>query len=109
MPASFGVQGPGESTIASGCEVASASAGVSASLRRTSQRRAKIAQEVDEIESEAIVVVDQQDHYRILRRGHARVNERALPLPAPEGSDAHPVARQRSRGLTAPLRGSPDR
>ncbi len=37
MPASFGVQGPGESTIASGCR-AMASATVSLSLRTTSQR-----------------------------------------------------------------------
>ena len=49
MPASFGVQGPGESTIASG-RSASASWLVSASLRRDLDLHSKVAQEVIEIE-----------------------------------------------------------
>ena len=61
MPASFGVQGPGDSTIAFGF-----------SFERRRNRdlvvahdlghRAKLAQVVDEVVGEAVVVIDQEEH-----------------------------------------------
>ncbi len=59
MPASFGVQGPGESTIASG-----SSAIVSSRCARHCagrDLRAQFTEKVDEVERETIVVVDQRD------------------------------------------------
>ena len=65
MPASFGVHGPGDSTIASGRHrqrLADAQRVVAPHLAP----RADIAEEVDEVEGKAVVVVDQQDHARIV-------------------------------------------
>ena len=78
MPASFGVHGPGDSTIASGLR-ASASATVSLSLRHDLAARADVAQEVDEVEGESVVVVDEQDHGGAsLPRRWGRVNAIAI-------------------------------
>ena len=65
MPASVGVQGPGESTIASG-RSASASAARERVVPAHLADGAEIAQVVDEVEGEAVVVVDQQDHAAFL-------------------------------------------
>ena len=64
MPASFGVQGPGDSTIASGFGGQHL---VDADLvvAMHGDVRPKLAQIVDEIEGEAVVVVDQHDHRRL--------------------------------------------
>ena len=61
MPASFGVQGPGESTIASG-SAASTSVDRDLVVAMHGHLRPEPAQVVDEVEGEAVVVVDQQDH-----------------------------------------------
>ena len=60
MPASFGVQGPGDSTMASG----------SAATRRRrdlvvamhDHLGPQLAEVMDEVEGEAVVVVDEDDH-----------------------------------------------
>jgi hypothetical protein len=59
MPASFGVHGPGESTIPSGCN-ASISSSVILSLRKTIGSAPKLAEEVDEVVGEAVVVIDDE-------------------------------------------------
>ena len=61
MPASFGVQGPGDSTIASGWR-ASASATLSLSLRDTSQRAPTSPRKWTRLKVKDVVVVDQEDH-----------------------------------------------
>ena len=62
-----GVQGPGDSTTASG-RSASASCAVSASLRWTTRLRAQLVQVVDEVVGEAVVVIDDQDHAAAFRK-----------------------------------------
>ncbi len=61
MPASFGVQGPGEMTIASG-RIATTSSTLTLSFRRTVTLGAQLAQEMDEVVGEAVVVIDDEDH-----------------------------------------------
>ena len=62
MPASVGVHGPGDSTIASGC-IAMASATDSLSLRHDTSHWAPTSpRKWIEVEGEAVVVVDEQDH-----------------------------------------------
>ena len=63
MPASFGVQGPGDSTIASGASARSFSAVVS-SLRTTRIALDERPDQVDEVPGERVVVVHDDD------RGH---------------------------------------
>ena len=69
MPASFGVQGPGDSTIASGFGGQHL---VDADLvvAMHGDVGSKPAQIVDEIEGEAVVVVDQHDHHGLPRPFH---------------------------------------
>ena len=61
MPASLGVHGPGDSTIASGSR---ASDVIDADLiiAMDIDLRPQAAQVMDEVEGEAVIVVDQQDH-----------------------------------------------
>ncbi len=61
MPASFGVQGPGDSTIASG-SAASTSFDRDLVVAMHDHVRPQPAEVVDEVEGEAVVVVDQDDH-----------------------------------------------
>ena len=61
MPASCGVQGPGEMRMRSGCR-ASTSAGVSSSLRRIDHLRAQLAHVLDQVVGEGVVVVEDEDH-----------------------------------------------
>ena len=61
MPASFGVQGPGDSTIASGfAAITSSTRDLVVAMH--GDLRAQPAEIVDEVEGEAVVVVDQDDH-----------------------------------------------
>ena len=61
MPASFGVQGPGDRTMASGA-IAMASRHRQRVVAANVGFRTNVAQEVDEIEGEAVIVVDEQYH-----------------------------------------------
>ena len=61
MPASLGVQGPGESTMAFGFLSRTSSAEI-LSLRITTLSVTKLAQVVDEIVGKAVVVIDQDEH-----------------------------------------------
>ena len=61
MPASSGVQGPGERRMAEGCIAIAACTSIS-SLRRTCGFGAELAQIVEEVVGEAVVVVDQEQH-----------------------------------------------
>ena len=66
MPASFGVQGPGERTIASGLAAITSATEIS-SFRQTDTSAPKRAKIMGEIEGETIVIVDQRDNgHRIL-------------------------------------------
>ena len=60
MPASFGVQGPGEMTIASG-SIATTSSTVILSLRRTASFAPSSPRIMDEVVGEAVVVIDDED------------------------------------------------
>ena len=61
MPASFGVQGPGDSTIASGC-AAMHVLDADLVVAMHDDLRPQPAEIVEEVEGEAVVVVDQEDH-----------------------------------------------
>ena len=61
MPASVGVQGPGESTIASGCKPDHV-VGAHGVVAVHSDIRSQPAQVMDQVEGEAVVIVDQDDH-----------------------------------------------
>jgi hypothetical protein len=63
-PASEGVQGPGEMSTRSGFSF-SASAGVISLLRKDSHVHAQLAEVLDQVEGERIVVVDDEEHFRI--------------------------------------------
>ncbi len=60
MPASSGVHGPGETTTRSE-PPASSSSTAAASLRTVSSSHAELAQVLDEVVGERVVVVDHQD------------------------------------------------
>ena len=60
MPASFGVQGPGDSTIASGSAAKHVRDGRNLVVAMHNDVRPQPAQVMDEVEGEAVVVVDQQ-------------------------------------------------
>jgi len=62
IPASCGVQGPGERTIAVRCEGFRLLRGVSSSLRRTTDVGAEFTDVLDEVEGEGIVVVENENH-----------------------------------------------
>ena len=73
MPASFGVQGPGESTIASG-SARDHVGGRNLVVAMHDDLRPQLAEVVDEVEGEAVVVVDQDNHapgqrFRAVLRG----------------------------------------
>ena len=61
MPASFGVQGPGDSTIASGVGRDHV-VGRDLVVAMHDDVRPQPAEIVEEVEGEAVVVVDQDDH-----------------------------------------------
>ena len=61
MPASFGVQGPGDSTIASGSDAITVG-GRNLVVAMDDDVRPQPAQIMDQVEGEAVVVVDQDDH-----------------------------------------------
>ena len=107
MPASFGVHGPGDSTIASGF-FASTSSAVILSLRILRTSRTQLAQEVDEVVGEAVVVIDEDEHGCLcvpprrapdmLAQGvgsapeassQARRGDELASLPAPRAMSAH--------------------
>ena len=105
MPASFGVQGPGDSTIASGFG-ASTSSTRDLVVAMHDHVRAQLAEEVDEVEGEAVVVIDQDDHAVIAvpaRFGLNRVEDVTgayCPRPAaPAKRSASSAARNRARAL----------
>ena len=60
-PASFGVQGPGESTMRSGASASISSTDIS-SLRTTFTSCAQLAQVLHQVVGERVVVVDHQEH-----------------------------------------------
>ena len=110
MPASFGVQGPGDSTIASGF-AAEHVLDRDLVVAMHGHVRPEPAQIMDEVEGEAVVIVDQHDHGRLL--GHFEVlvalrrvkpPDRAL-LPASGGAREAPRlfggAKQRLRLVDA--------
>ena len=61
MPASFGVQGPGESTIASGSHRHHVG-GRNLVVAMHDDVRPQPAQVMEQVEGEAVVIVDQNDH-----------------------------------------------
>ena len=61
MPASLGVHGPGEMTICSGAH-ASICSSVERVVAMDMHVRAELAQVLDEVVGEAVVVVDHQEH-----------------------------------------------
>ena len=118
MPASFGVQGPGESRIAEGLQrhrrldvdlVVAADDGLGAEL----------AQIVEEVVGEAVVVVDQQQHRRAFRRLSGwRPPARALYMAPAVGPGQGEARRDKGRwdradgatdGWTRVLAGASDR
>ena len=62
MPASFGVHGPGERTMAFGFFLR-ASAAVSLSLPHNFAGGAQLTEEMHEVVGEAVVVIDQKEHW----------------------------------------------
>ena len=85
MPASFGVQGPGDSTIASG-SAADHVGGRDLVVAMHDDVRPQLAQVVDEVEGEAVVVVDQDDHppgqrFRAVLRGRREGVKRGAAGP----------------------------
>ena len=60
MPASFGVQGPGEMTIASG-SIATTSSTRDLVVAADGELRPQLAEEMDEVVGEAVVVIDDED------------------------------------------------
>ena len=86
MPASFGVQGPGDSTMASG------SAAMTARARHLVvavhvDLRAQFTEIVNQVEGKAVVIVDQPNHPENLydfsapARSNAVASRRGLRLP----------------------------
>ena len=65
MPASAGVHGPGEITIASGARTATSSI-VQRVVAPNVERRAQLTEVLHEVVRERVVVVDDEDH------GHGR-------------------------------------
>ena len=63
MPASFGVQGPGESTMASG-SAAITSSRCDLVVAMHDDLRPQSTEIVEQVEGEAVVIVDQNDHAR---------------------------------------------
>ena len=61
MPASFGVHGPGDSTIASGCG-RDHIGGRDLVVAMHDDVRPQPAEVVEQVEGEAVVIVDQDDH-----------------------------------------------
>ena len=62
MPASLGVQGPGDSTMPLGFSAMTPATRDLVVAERPAHARAQLAQEVDEIVGEAVVVIDQDEH-----------------------------------------------
>ena len=81
MPASFGVQGPGESTIASGF-AARVSSDADLVVPPHRHVRAEFAEIVDEVEREAVIVVDQGDALHSFSDRVERVFSDAAPQPS---------------------------
>ena len=75
MPASLGVHGPGDSTMPFGFRAITSATAI-LSLRNTAALPAKLAQVVDEIVGEAVVVIDQDQHRQRLREGGAPSQDR---------------------------------
>ncbi len=64
MPAWLGVHGPGESTMPLGFSFRTSATPI-LSLRNTWQEALQLAQEMDEVIGEAVVVIDQNKHVSI--------------------------------------------
>ena len=115
-PPSFGVQGPGEMTICSGASAATSSSAI-ASLRTHAHVRAELAQVLDEVVGEAVVVVDHQQHgwsvssvdpalSRRRRRKRCRQSPRGGRVPGrdPGTTISRAIAARRRRGSLALMR-----
>ena len=87
MPASFGVQGPGERTTASYSAAITASAVVS-SLRTTSTALHQGPEQVDQVPGEGIVVVDDEEAgHRAVGRARPTLSRRSSEGQARAGID----------------------
>ena len=109
-PASSGVQGPGESTSASGLRRRMPSTSIW-SFRNTSTSRVQLAQELHQVEGEGVVVVDEQEPRPGVapRRKSRRPSERAPARPALElrSCDGGPAPSVAVPALMAGLRVGP--